>query len=265
MSQKSIGDVKNILQDAVEDGVISQKALQVIDINDKVLAGIDGTNIDDIQATDVTLLTLIVDDTGSLSHLIDSVIEGQNMLLESIKKSKQKDNILLSLWKFGPNSKLVHSYVPVDQATKLDRRNYRASEGSTALYDSWMNGLAANIAYAQMLRSSGTPVKNIVVVITDGQDNDSRKYKVKDVEQVNKDLLKSEQFILAFVGMAETAADETQFRLVAEKMGFPDGAILTVDSTSSEIRKVFNMVSQSAIRASQKAVSTAAQNSFFTQ
>ena len=58
MSQKSIGEVKNILQDAAEDGVISQKALQVIDINDTVLAGIDGTDIDDIQATDVTLFTL---------------------------------------------------------------------------------------------------------------------------------------------------------------------------------------------------------------
>ena len=63
--------------------------------------------------------------------------------------------------------------------------------------------------------------------------------------------------------MGQTAADETQFRLIAEEMGFPDGAILTVDSTPSEIRKIFNMISQSAIRASQKAVSAAAQNSFF--
>ncbi|OGI16597.1 MAG: hypothetical protein A3J63_01985 [Candidatus Moranbacteria bacterium RIFCSPHIGHO2_02_FULL_40_12b] len=263
MSQKSIGEVKNILQDAAEDGVISQKALQVIDINDTVLAGIDGTDIDDIQATDVTLLTLVVDDTGSLAHLIDSVIEGQNQLLEAIRNSKQKDNILLALWKFDADSKLVHSYVPVGQATKLDRRNYRASGSSTALNDAWMNAMASNIAYAQMLRSSGTPVKNIAVVITDGQDNDSRRYRAADCAKVNKDLLKSEQFILAFVGMGQTAADETQFRLIAEEMGFPDGAILTVDSTPSEIRKIFNMISQSAIRASQKAVSAAAQNSFF--
>ena len=263
-SKKTIGQVKDILDEAADEGVLSQAALQVIDINDAVLAGIDGTAIDDIVATDVTLMTIIIDDSGSINaaDLVDAVREGQNMLITALENSKQKDNILVAQWKLGSKSDLVHSYVPVEQAVRLDRSNYNPNSG-TSLFDVWCDVLAANVAYAQQLKASGTPVKNVVVVITDGQDVSSRRYRAEDCKRINKDLLLSEQFILAFVGMAENAQDETLFRMVAEDMGFPDGAVLTVQATPSEMRKVFNMVSQSAIRASQKAVSAAAQNTFF--
>lgn len=265
MSQKSIGEVKNILDEAVEEGIISQKVLQVIDINDTVLAGINGTDVDDIQETEVTLVTLIIDDSGSIrfAGLADAIREGQNLLIEAIVNSKQKDNVKIAQWKLGSQSELVHSYIAADKAVRLNKSNYNPNSG-TALYDVWAEALASNLVYAQQLKAKGTPVKNIVVIITDGQDEGSRKYDASDCKKINTDLLMSEQFVLAFVGMGNTNADETQFRLIAEEMGFPDGSVLTADATPSEIRKVFNMVSQSAIRASQKAITAAGQNTFFT-
>lgn len=265
MSKKSIDEVQLILEEAANEGVISSKALQIINVNDVVLAGVNGMDIDDIQATDVILMTFIYDDSGSIrfAGLADAVRQGQNEMINAIGSSKQKDNILLAQWKLGSSAELVHSYVPIDQAVKLDHQNYDPNSG-TALYDTWIEALAANVAYAQKLRASGTPVKSIVGIITDGQDEGSRKYRIEDCKKINKDLLLSEQFILAFVGVGNNAQDETRFRLIAEDMGFPDGAALTAGATATEMRKVFNVFSQSAIRASQKAVSAAAQNSFFT-
>lgn len=265
MSKKTIGELKNILEDAADTGLISQKALAIIDVNDTVLSGMTGMDIDEIQATEVTLMTFIYDDSGSIrfAKLADAVRQGQNNMVDSIADSKQKDNILIAQWKLGSDAELVHSYVPLDQAVKLDRNNYDPQSG-TALYDTWIEALAANVAYAQKLRATGTPVKNIVAVITDGMDEGSRKYRIEDCKKINTDLLLSEQFILAFVGVGKSAGDETRFRMVAEDMGFPDGSVLTTDSTPSGIRKALNVVSQSAIRASQKAISVTAQNSFFT-
>jgi len=264
MSQKSIGELKNILKDAAEAGLISQKALAIIDVNDTVLAGMTGMDIDEIQATEVILMTFIYDDSGSIrfAKLAEPVRQGQNAMIDSIINSKQKDNIMIAQWKLGSDAELVHSYIPADQAVKLDRNNYDPQSG-TALYDTWIEALAANVAYAQKLRATGTPVKNIVAIITDGMDERSRKYRIEDCKKINTDLLLSEQFILAFVGVGNDAGDETRFRMIAEDMGFPDGAVLTAEATASEMRKVFNVISQSAIRASQKAVSATAQNSFF--
>ncbi len=264
MSQKSITEVKSILGEAIQEGVISKKTLQIIDINDAIIAGIGGIDADEIMATDVTLFTIIIDNTGSIrfAGLTDTIREGQNLMLNAFINSKQKDNILIAQWKLGDESELIHSYVPVEQAERLTKSNYNPRSG-TALYDVWVEVLTANIAYAQKLKSKGTPVKSIVVVLTDGQDTSSRKYGVNDCDRINKEVLKSEQFIIAFVGVGNDAKDAAAFMLIAQEMGFPDGSILTTDATESELRKAMGFVSRSALRASQKAVTPSGQNSFF--
>jgi hypothetical protein len=263
-SKKTVGDVKAMLVEAADEGVLSAKSLAVIDINDTVLAGVCGMDVEDITATDITLLTLIYDDSGSIrfTGLTDAVREGQNLMLDAIAGSKQKNNILIAQWKLGSQSELIHSYLPVDQAVRLNKSNYNPQSG-TALYDVWVEVAAANVAYAQQLRASGTPVKSIVSLVTDGFDQGSRKYRQADCKRLNKDLLASEQFIVAFVGVAEPG-NEQSFKDVAREMGFPDGSILTPNDDPSEVRKALGLVSQSAIRASQKVISVAAQNSFFS-
>src|SRR5262249_12323742 len=140
----------------------------------------------------------------------------------------------------------------------LDKKNYQGC-GSTRLYDTWCDALAANIAYAQQLRGSGTPCRSIVVVITDGEDCGSTR-KVSDCARLSRDLLASEQVILAFVGVG----NETDFRRVARQMGIPDGCVaVQKDATGSGLRKVFQMVSQSAIRASQGKVQPGVNAGFF--
>ncbi len=230
------------------------------DLGAVVVAGAAGVDTDDIQASDVTLVTLLVDASSSIATrgLEDAVRKGQNDLLDAFASSKERDAILLALWTFNDELRVHHAYVPVDDATRLGAKNY-AGLGGTRLYDTWVDALAANVAYAERLRASGTPTRSVVVVVTDGEDCGSRR-RAADCARVSKDLLASEQFQLAFVGVGS----DVDFRAVARSMGVPDGSIaIAENATPGAMRQLFRMVSQSAIRASQRTVGPAAGGGFF--
>jgi hypothetical protein len=165
----------------------------------------------------------------------------------------------MALWTFASNLDVLHSYLPVSDAVRLDARNYRAN-GSTRLHDTWCDALAANVAYAQRLRDGGTPCRSVVVVITDGEDVGSQR-SAGDCARLSRDLLASEQFVLAFVGVGK----EVNFAAVAKSMGVPDGCVLVQkDATATSLRRAFQLVSQSAIRASQGRIAPGAAAGFFT-
>lgn len=247
---------------AVADGVLSPETKSALtgDLGQVVIAGAAGTQLEQITATDVTLVTLLIDASSSIAGrgLEAAVRAGQNELLSAFAGSKEKDAILVALWTFDGAAKVQHAYLPVDDAVRLDAQTYRAG-GTTALYDTWCDALLANVAYAQRLRDGGTPCRSVVVVITDGEDVGSRR-SVADCARLSRDLLASEQFILAFVGVGS----DVDFHAVARAMGVPDGCVsVQANATPSTLRRVFQMVSQSAIRASQARVQPGAAAGFF--
>src|SRR5262249_3896259 len=154
-------------------------------------------------------------------------------LVDALAHSTAKDGVLMALWTFNEDIRVMHSYVSVDDATRLDKKTYNAA-GSTRLYDTWCDALAANVAYAQQLRDGGTPCKSVVVVITDGEDCGSKR-RPSECAALSRDLLASEQFILAFVGVGT----DVDFRAVAKSMGVPDGCVtVQAQATPQGMRKV---------------------------
>lgn len=251
-----------LFHSAASAGIISGSTQSLLSghLGQVVIAGAAGRPLEDIDAADVTLVTVLVDASSSIAHagLEQAVRDGHRALLETFQGSREESSILVALWTFNDQPRVVHAYVPVADATRLDKRNYQGS-GATALYDVWCDALASNVAYAETLRSGGTPVRSVVVVVTDGEDVSSRRT-VSDCARISRDLLASEQFILAFVGVG-TGANFTQ---VALGMGVPAGCIaVQKDATPSALRAVFQLVSRSAIRASQGLVKPGAQAGFF--
>lgn len=254
--------LRDLFARAADDGTISPQASTLITghLGAVVVAGAAGLDTEDIAASDVTLITLLVDASSSIAfrRLEGAVREGQKALVEAMGKAKEKDSILVALWTFHHEATVLHSYVPVDDAVVLNGKNYRGS-GSTHLYDTWCDALAANVAYAQRLRDSGTPCRSVVVVLTDGEDVGSAR-SARTCAKLSEDLLASEQFVLAFVGVGE----EADFRKVARSMGVPEGSILVQkQADAAGIRHAFQMVSRSAIRASQGLIQPGANAGFF--
>jgi uncharacterized protein YegL len=262
MSNSGNMNLNSLFSGAVQAGMLSQDTSTMLTghLGAVVVAGAAGTAMEDIVATDVTLITVLIDASSSIAgaRLEQAVRDGQNALLDAFSGSKERDSILVALWTFNDRQKVLHSYVPVTDATRLDQKNY-CGQGCTRLYDTWCDALAANVAYAQQLRMSGTPCRSVVVVITDGADVGSKRT-AGDCARISRDLLASEQFVLAFVGVG----NEADFRKIARRMGVPDGCIaVQKNATPSGLRQVFQMVSQSAIRASQGQIQPGAGAGFF--
>jgi len=226
-------------------------------LNDTVLMGCNGLAIDEITATEVTLITALYDVSSSIeySKLRNAVVEGQKEMLKALRGTKKKDEIMMAQWIFNNDITVLHSYLPITDAVNLDSSNYIPS-GSTSLYDVLMYAMTSNLAYAELLKSSGTPVQSIIIVLTDGEDTSS-KGTACDVKKIANDLLKTEQYVLAYAGVGKD-----DHNAVAKSIGFP--SVIVTGATESEIRKIFRMMSESIISVSQNKVDPNAQNSFFT-
>jgi hypothetical protein len=262
MSNKD-DDVVQLINAARDAGVLGTATASSItgNLGSLVIAGAAGKALEDITASEVTLFTVLIDASGSIAqrNLDKAVREGQHALLDALGATRERDGILLALWTFNNDLKVLHGYLPVTDAARLDERSYRAI-GGTRLYDGWCDALAANVAYAQRLRDGGTPCKSVVVVVTDGEDTSSSR-SISDCEKISRDVLASELFTLAFVGLG----DEASFERVARGMGVPDGNLLVQkQATPQGLRKAFALVSRSAVRASQGRVQPGAAVGFFS-
>ena len=248
-----MNDLNSLFDNALSSGVLGSQSRGLLsgDLGSVVVAGAAGAQLEDIEAAEVTLVTLLVDESSSIQGygLTQAVQDGHSELVKALAASDEAEGLLLALWTFHGRRQVVHGYLPVDQAEPLTAARYQP-RGNTTLYDAWCEALAANVAYAQQLRDGGAPVRSVVVVITDGEDTGSRR-RATDCRKLSRDLLASEQFVLAFVGLG---SNEAAFRRVAQDMGVPDDSVLVQGATPQAIRKVFHTVSRSAIRASRRRV-----------
>jgi len=254
MSKSSTGDVKDLLQGARDEGLLSDCSMMVIDNIDlgaQVQAAM-GIPAMEAQSSEVIILNILVDDSGSIAGYgnEDSVRKGCNMVLDSLMATKQKGSIFVHIRYI--NGKVLCPYVSLANAPRLDSSNYQAN-GGTPLYDEIAALLATAIAKTQEYSEQGIPARSISVIITDGNDQYSRVHSSKDVASLVKDMLAMESHLIVAMGISD---GNTDFNSVFAGMGFDLKWILTPANTGHDIREAFRTVSQSAVRASQTATFT---------
>ena len=120
-SQNQIGSLFN---GAAAAGTISPDTAAMLTghLGPVVIAGAAGTALVDIQASDVTLITVLIDSSSSIAYanLEQAVRDGQNSLVDAFAAAKEAPSILMALWTFNAQIDIIHSYVPVADATRLD-------------------------------------------------------------------------------------------------------------------------------------------------
>lgn len=248
MSQ--VPDLNTLFQSAQADGVLSNasmQALHVIDIGAQIQAGL-GTPVDDVMVSEVVLVTIMPDDSGSIRFAGNGAVvrAGHNTVLDTLAMSPQHDQILVHNRYL--NGAVLYPYCPVDQAIRMDQHNYDPNLG-TPLYDQTLVLLATVLAKAQAFIDNGVPVRTVSLIITDGADAHSRR-SVREVKGMVEDMLRTEDHIIAAMGIND---GQTDFKRVFREMGVRDQWILTPGNSQNEIRKAFQLFSQSVLRASQSA------------
>lgn len=245
------GYVEDLLEQAEADGTLSPASRQALDIPDigaQIQAGL-GISVDDVASSEAVLVTMMPDDSGSIQCAgnADSVRQGHNQVLDALAASKQRDDILVHTRYL--NGHVLYPYTPVPQAIRMNAGNYDPNLG-TPLYDQTVVLLGTVLAKSQELAQNGVPVRTVTLLITDGADAGSQRATASHVRSLVEDMLRAEGHIVAAMGISDGSTD---FRKVFRSMGIPDAWILTPKSTASEVRKAFQVFSQSAVRASQSA------------
>ncbi len=244
-------EVSELFEAAHEEGVLSPASLETltaVDLGAQIQAGL-GVAVDDVQASEVVLLTMMPDDSGSIraSGNEKAVRDGHNLVLDALASSKQRDGILAHTRYL--NGHVLFPYRPIEQAIRMTSKNYDANQG-TPLYDQSVVLLGSVIAKAQDFARNGVVTRSVTLIITDGADQHSTRCGARDVAALVRDMARSESHIVAAMGIADGT---TPFREVFREMGIEDHWILTPGNDPSDIRRAFQVFSQSAVRASQAA------------
>jgi hypothetical protein len=253
MSQTDNKNMKQLLAEANNAGSLTDEALTVIntitDLGAELQEGM-GINVDDVMADQVVLLGFLIDDSSSIRFRsnAENVRNGHNVVLDAVCASKQGDGILAHNRYL--NGVVLYPWTQVDQVPKMDSSNYNPS-GGTPLYDQSIVFLATVAAKTEQFAKSGLSTRSITLIMTDGDDCGSRK-SPDDVRKVVESMLKTENHIIAAMGIDDGSTD---FNQVFTEMGIRPEWIFTPGNNVSEIRKAFELFSKSAVRASQSAAS----------
>lgn len=252
-SKPGNAQVNQLFQTAHSEGVLSPASLQtltVVDLGAQIQAGL-GITVDDVQSSEVVLVTVMPDDSGSIQFAgnAQAVRDGHNLVLDALVASKQRDNVLTHTRYL--NGHVLYPYCPLDRAVRMDKRNYDPNQG-TPLYDQAVVLLGTVLAKAQQFADNGVPTRTVTLLITDGADAHSTRFGAKDVAALVRDMRRAESHIVAAMGIDDGSTD---FRQVFSAMGIDDRWILSPRNSQAEIRRAFEVFSQSAIRAAQGSVS----------
>ena len=232
----------------VDQGAASAMQLTIDTLGPAIQAGLGDVTLDDITTAEVLLYTELVDDSSSIRTSSNSqhVRDGHNLVLDALQATKQSASVLTSCAYL--NNGLLYPYVLLENAVRMDKHNYNPM-GGTPLFDQTAVMLTMVTAKMAEFEQGGVAARAVSTILTDGGDPGSH-FRESDIKRMVEGMLRTEQHIIAAIGIDDGYTD---FRQVFSDMGIPDEWILTPGNTPSEIRAAFQVVSQSAVRASQTA------------
>ncbi len=248
---EGLDELFGLFQSAHQDGTLSAASMQTLTIVDpgaQIQAGL-GVRVEDVAASEVVLVAMMPDDSGSIRFAgnAEAVRRGHNAVLDALARSRQQADILVHTRYL--NGHVLFPFCPIDQAVRMDKRNYNPSLG-TPLYEQTVTLLATMVAKAQEFVEQGVPARTVTLLITDGADMHSSRARARDVANLVRDMQRAEQHVVAAMGISDGSTD---FRAVFDEMGIDPRWVMTPGSSASEIRRAFQVFSQSAVRVSQAA------------
>ena len=203
-----------------------------------------------LGATEYTLVTLVLDRTGSVAPFAQQLFEIKSRVVEACLKSPRSDFVLLRVVEFNANVDEVHGFVPLNG---IDASQYAVPHctGSTALYDAVFSALGATNAYAKTLSDQDYLVNALTVIVTDGDDNASRLNAGDVANEIKKSLvgehLESSKTILVAV---DALGCDGPLNAFAKGVGV-DEYVAINDASAKKLARLADFVSQSISTTSQ--------------
>ena len=132
-----------------------------------------------------TLISVVLDESGSMASCLDTTISGFNEFVQSQRSAENIGEAYMTLIKFdSPLIKTVYTNKHINEVPLLDKTSYRPN-GMTNLLDAV--GKAINSANSVLESVSEEERPGILIVImTDGQENASKEYNNIQIKEMVK-------------------------------------------------------------------------------
>jgi len=254
-----------LLETTERAGVLSEASMQALRKVDARKFSL-GSPVNQYQADYVLLVGTLIDDSGSLNIAVEkdpkterlvsrpasfddpksnaeAVRIGHNAVIQALLESETPSAIWFHTRYL--NGDQLNPWSPLAGLTRMNRHNYRPERG-TPLYDETVVMLGSTIAKLQEFRNNWVEVRTATLIVTDGDDTESRLQTPSSVKSVVTDMYKMGIHIIAAMGIDD---GKTDFRKVFIEMGIKESLILTPGSTPEEIRKAFGLFGKMASQA----------------
>ena len=172
--------------------------------------GYSATRLDELGATEYTVVTIACDVSGSTAAFIFDMESAITQIVQACKFSPRADNLLLRLVAFDDTLSELHGFKLLENCNLADYGGVLRAGGSTALYDAAENAVSSTIDYGRQLLAGDFSANAILFVVTDGMDNASRlpagKVKEALAKAVTSEALESMVSVLIGVNVQDPQA-----------------------------------------------------------
>lgn len=152
-----------------------------------------------------TEIVMLIDKSGSMYHLIDDTIGGFNGYIDSQKKIEGYAEVTTVL--FSSDTQVLHDGVDIKAVEPITKNQYVPS-GNTALLDAIGETIEKIQTKHDNVIEPKRPNSVLFVIITDGQENASKKYKKSQIQNMITHQQKSHHWEFVFLGANMDAVSE---------------------------------------------------------
>lgn len=162
-------------------------------------------------------ICFVLDESGSMYNSVDDVIGGFQKLIDE-QKGEKNGECIISLYRFSDTVKKDYIGKPVDEVSKL----IYSPGGCTAMNDGVGTAIDEIGKWLSDMDESKRPSKNMIVIMTDGQENASKEYNFNTVKAKIKH--QEEKYSWTFVYMGTNLQDLNDANRLGIKMRSVSGS-----------------------------------------
>jgi len=215
--------------------------------------GFSATRVEDLGASEYTLVVIAADKSSSVSPFSDDIEEAVKQVVKSCRRSPRSDNLMLRLVTFNGHVEEFHGFKPLTECDENDYNGCVPAQGMTALYDAAFTSVESAIQYGKDLSEQDFDTNVIVFVVTDGDDNSSTMTRKSIKDAVESAVIgeQVESIVSVLVGVnVQNPTLSNYLQSLKDEAGFTQ-YVEIADATEKNLAKLAEFVSQSISSQSQ--------------
>lgn len=175
----------------------------------------------------------VIDESGSMAGTESDIIGGFKKVIDEQKANKD-GKCAVSLYKFASKVSKIYIGKDVNDVDYLDEKSYRPG-GCTAMNDAIGTAIDEIGKWLDAMDEAEKPEKNLIVIMTDGEENASVEYSFSKVKEMIKH--QEEKYSWSFMYLGADISDASY----AKSYGFDN----RLYSTKKSLHKTYDMINTS--------------------